>query len=95
MDSLVVNDTCKHPITKLKRHFVYGEIIQMHTILASSCKEERNDGRARGAQFPGRRITVGAPKSPNNVTSTFFNTVHLLLKDLRFEHGGAKLASCP
>jgi len=63
---------------------------------------------ARGAQFPGRRITMGAPnycgrrrmtarspKSPNIVTSTFFNTVHLLPKDLRFEHGGAKLASCP
>jgi len=36
-----------------------------------------------------------APKSPNNVASTFFNTVHLLPKDPRFEHGGAKLVSCP
>jgi len=27
--------------------------------------------------------------------STFFNTVHLLPKDLSFEHGGAKVASCP
>jgi len=35
-----------------------------------------------------------APKSPDNVTSTFFNGVHLLTKDLRFEYGGAKLASC-
>jgi len=25
----------------------------------------------------------------------FFKTVHLLPKDLRFEHGGAKLVSCP
>jgi len=41
-----------------------------------------------------RRITVGAPKSSNNVTSTFFNRVHLLPKDIRFEHGSAKLASC-
>ena len=40
-------------------------------------------------------MTAGAPKSPNNVTSTFFNTVHLLSKDIKFEHGGAKLASCP
>jgi len=68
----------------------------------------RNDGGARGAQFLGRRVTMGAPnhcmaaewmrgapKSPKNVTSTFFNTVHLLPKDLSFEHGGAKLASCP
>jgi len=43
----------------------------------------------------GRRINMGAPKRPNNVTSTFFNTVHLLPKDLRFKHGGAKLAYCP
>jgi len=62
----------------------------------------------KGAHFPGRRVTMwrqitvggaewlrGAPKSPNDVTSTFFNTVHLLPKDLSFEHGGAKLASCP
>jgi len=28
-----------------------------------------------------------APKRPNNVTSTFFNTVHLLPKNLSFEHG--------
>jgi len=45
----------------------------------------------RGAQFTGRRITmrrwvtVGPPKSLNNVTSTFFNAVHW----------GAKLASFP
>jgi len=31
----------------------------------------------------------GASKIPNNVASTFFNTVYLLPKDLRFEHGGA------
>jgi len=37
----------------------------------------------------------GAPKRPDIVASTFFNTVDLLPKDLRFEHGGAKLASCP
>ena len=36
-----------------------------------------------------------APKSPNDVSSTFFNALYLLPKDLRFEHGGAKLASCP
>jgi len=64
-------------------------------------------GVTRGLQFPGRRITMEAPnryeerrmtagtlKSPNNVTSVFFNTVHLLPKDLKIEHGGAKLASC-
>jgi len=43
----------------------------------------------------GRRITAGPPKSPNNVTSAFFNTVHLLPKDLSFEHWDTELASCP
>jgi len=37
----------------------------------------------------------GAPKSPNIAKSTFFNAAHLLPKDLRFEHWGAKLVSCP
>jgi len=44
----------------------------------------------------GRRMGAGVGKDPKNVkSSTFFNTVHLLPKDLSFEHGGAKLASCP
>jgi len=48
--------------------------------------------RGKGPQVPGLQITMGAPndcrgrrKSPYNVTSTFFNTVHFLSKDLRFE----------
>jgi len=56
----------------------------------------------KGRTIPWRRITAGdaeslhwAEKSLNNVTCTFFNTVNLLPKDLRFEHGDAKLASCP
>jgi len=44
------------------------------------------------SRAPNHRRT---PKSPNNVAITFFNTVHLLPNDLRFEHGGAKLVSCP
>ena len=58
-------------------------------------------GRQGGHNSPGaeslwgRGMTVRAPKSPNNVTSTLFNTVHLLPKDLRFEHGRGKLAYCP
>jgi len=45
---------------------------------------ERAEGRVKGLQCPQRRIT-----------GFFFNTLHLLPKDLTFEHGGAKLASCP
>ena len=45
----------------------------------------RNEG-SRGHSVPGAEL-LGVPKSPNNVASTFFNTVHLLQKDLSFEHG--------
>ena len=40
-------------------------------------------------------MIAGSPNNPNNVTRTFFNTVHLLPEDLRFENEGAKLVSCP
>ena len=43
----------------------------------------------------GRQLTPREPKRPNNVTSSFFKTVHLLPKNLRFENGDAKLASHP
>ena len=49
--------------------------------------------RGEGAQFPGAESLRGAKKS--QVISTFFKTVHLLPKDLRFEHGGVKFVSCP
>jgi len=51
-------------------------------------------GRKRST-IPGHRITAGVPKSPNHATSTFFNTEHLFPKDIRFEHEGTKLVSCP
>jgi len=63
-------------------------------------KQGRNYG-GKGAQCPSRpiigrhRITEGAPKNHDNVTSTFFDTVHLLPEVLKFEHGSAKLAACP
>ena len=50
---------------------------------------------ARGHDSPGAESLPGAPKSPSNVASTFFSRVYLGPKDLRFGHGGAKLASCP
>jgi len=50
----------------------------------------------KGRNEVGKGVTIRrVPKSPNNVTSTFFNTAHLLSKNLMFEHKGAKLASCP
>jgi len=65
--------------------------------------EERNEGGTipgchnspGDKSLWGRRMTARGAESPNNVRSNFFNTVHLLPKDLRFKHGGAKFASCP
>jgi len=37
--------------------------------VAERNNQGRNDG-GQGAQFPGHRITMRAPKSPNNVTNT-------------------------
>jgi len=45
--------------------------------------------------YVGVELLRGALKCLNYVTSTFFNTLHLLPKKLRFEDGGAKLQSCP
>ena len=69
--------------------------VAFYTLHYGSISRDVTKG-ARGAQFHGRRITLGslkyctgrrmiveAPKSHNNVTSTFFNTVYLLPKDLR------------
>jgi len=63
---------------------------------------EGRNKRGKGEQFPERRITAGGsewlcgePKSPNNATSIFFNAVHLFAKELKCEHEGGKLASCP
>jgi len=45
--------------------------------------------------YVGAELLREAPKSPNNVTSTFFNTVSVLSKELRFDYGGAKLVFLP
>jgi len=58
------------------------------------CGQGRNQWR-RGAQFPGAESLCGHRKVANMFISTFFNTEHLLPKDIRFEQEGAKLASCP
>ena len=52
----------------------------------------RNDRGQRGHNCTGAESLWGTSKSSNNATSTFLNTVHLLPKNRRFEHGCAKLA---
>ena len=68
------------------------------TVLVSFCTRVVTRGRnyPRAESLWGRRITAGeAPKSPNNVTSSFFHTAHLLPKDLRFEYGAPNLLLAP
>jgi len=48
----------------------------------------------RGHNPPGAESMLGTKKL-QHCHKHFFKTVHLLPKDLRFEHGGAKLVSCP
>jgi len=55
----------------------------------------RNKGMAKGDPIPRTPNHWGAPKSPNNVASTFFNTTHLLPRDLKFEYGVDKLFFAP
>jgi len=57
------------------------------------CHQSR--GETKGGATPRALNHRDAPKSTNNVSSNFFITTRLLLKDLRFKHGGAKLVSCP
>ena len=49
--------------------------------------------RGKGHNSPGAESLWGRRKVQQ--CHTKFSTVHLLLKDLRFEHRGAKLVSCP
>jgi len=63
-----------------------------------SCMQRRNErGKIHGRQITmgWRRMAARVPKSLNNVTSTFSNSADLLLKDFKFDHGGAKPGSCP
>ena len=94
----------------LPYHFYFDKLLTTHPLMQKTWrkrqsnlfrktieamrKQGHNEG-GRGTQFPERRITLGAAKNPENITSTFFNTVHLLPEHLRFEHGDAKLASYP
>jgi len=66
--------------------------INLFVVAGSGIQQGRNEG-VKGAQFPVGRITMGASNSPNNVKITFFNTANLLLNDIRFEYGDAKLVS--
>jgi len=50
-------------------------------------RQGRNEWEGRGHDSPVAKSLWEAPKSPKNVTNTFFATAHLLPKDLKFKQG--------
>ena len=89
--NLLVVDKKQNAKTYSYRHLL---LLQMVGNKSFSCGQGRNEEGQRGHNSPGVESLRGV-KSANNFTRTFFNTVHLFSKDLRIEHRGAKLASCP
>jgi len=73
----------------------YTIILSLCTLGLEEIVQARGVTRGQGAQFPGRRIAMGAPKSPNNFTSIFFNTVHLLPEDFKSKMGAPNLLLDP
>jgi len=67
--------------------FAFGKFSDLHNTSDVTRGVRRTIPRARNH--------CRGPKSPNKSSTLFFKTVHLLPKDLRFEHGGVKLVSCP
>jgi len=100
----ILSLSCSDKVSYVLTTTSYFDNLQFAIFDAGSSQYPFNQGHnegKKGAQIPGRpvtmgrRMTTGSPKSHNTVTSTFFNTLHLLPKYLRFGHGGVKLASCP
>ena len=88
--ALLKRQNCRSPID-------VGDIATKAKLLFDSGNSALEDRSITRGELAGSRITMGPPESPYNVTSVFFNiaSTHLLPKELKFEHGGAKLVSCP
>ena len=79
--------------------------VSAHNLRPRSRQSNTHRSITRGNKagtIPLVRITMGAPnhcggapKGPKNITGTFFNTVQLLSKYLRFDHGGPNVLFAP
>ena len=100
-----VGSLCKiHAVLRSKIADVHGievhdggtwKFVYFRNIFQFLLNNTRDVTRGEGGTISQARNHCWGPKGHNNVICTFFKTVHLLPKDLRFEHGGAKLVSCP
>jgi len=78
----------------VRRKMCFQLRILLSVILYFKCSLGRNKGGTilwAPIHYRGAELLLEAPKSPNNVTSTFFNTVNSpSTKELRFDHRGAR-----
>jgi len=73
---------------------------QFFSAQTKDCKQGRNEGGqggtiSRAPSHYGAPNGCGGRQKVPSMSQIFFDTVDLLPKQLSFEHGGAKLASCP
>jgi len=64
-------------------------------VLPNSQEQGRNDGGARGAQFPGRRITAGGVEKYQQCHKYFLQYSTFASEKPQVRIWGAKLAACP
>jgi len=82
---------------------VHKTLCPFYTTKMPPAAQERNEGGKGGHDSPsaeslcGRQITAGGAIKSQQYHKYFlqYSRLHLLPKDLRFEHGSAKPASCP
>jgi len=89
---LLSTEYCNRKIS-IDLHLLIGFPLVLLSVPLLRFEQGLNEGR-QGEHSATDADSLGAPKTPNNVVNSF-STVHLLPKDLKFEHGGAKLVSCP
>ena len=81
----VTTKVLRNKLNTAKRSFELSKIQTLFKHFAGHHEEGQGGANPREPNnYGGAEWMQGTSKSPNNVTSTFFNTIYLLLKDLRF-----------
>jgi len=86
--------SCEQTEYSHKSHFPYSVIKVNFTLFHLTLAQRRNEGVARGRNFPGAESLRGRWKVLT-MSQVLCLIAELFQKDLRFEHGGVKLVCCP
>jgi len=73
----------------MRRPWYHADLLRNHGL---HCRG--NEG-GKGSTIPGAPNQYEGRRKFQQYHMCFLHAIHLLPKDLRFEHGGAKVASCP